>query len=52
MITGRSLKTLIEVDGGVNSGNIKALIEAGTDVFRDRKFHFLSRRPVRHDPSV
>ncbi len=33
MITGRSLQTLIEVDGGVNSGNIKALIEAGTDVF-------------------
>ncbi len=33
MIMKRNLKTLIEVDGGVTTGNMKALSEAGVDVF-------------------
>ncbi len=33
MITSAKLKTLIEVDGGVNIDNIKNLMEAGADVF-------------------
>ncbi len=33
MIAKRNLNTLIEVDGGVNVGNAKALSEAGVDVF-------------------
>jgi ribulose-phosphate 3-epimerase len=32
MITERGLKTQIEVDGGVDTGNIKALVEAGAEV--------------------
>ncbi len=33
MIRKRNLSTLIEVDGGVTTGNIKALSEGGVDVF-------------------
>jgi ribulose-phosphate 3-epimerase len=33
MITSQKLKTLIEVDGGVNLENINSLMDAGTDVF-------------------
>ncbi len=32
MIEERNLDVLIEVDGGVNSGNIKSLVDAGADV--------------------
>lgn len=32
MIDGRGLSTLIEVDGGVNTGNARLLAEAGVDV--------------------
>ena len=33
MIQENGLKTLIEIDGGVNEKTIKAISEAGTDVF-------------------
>jgi len=33
LIQKRDLKTLIEVDGGVTTGNMKALSQAGVDVF-------------------
>ena len=32
MITDRNLECLIEVDGGVNLNNVKAIVEAGADV--------------------
>ena len=32
MVAGRGLKTQIEVDGGVEPGNVRALVEAGAEV--------------------
>ncbi|MGB5387736.1 MAG: ribulose-phosphate 3-epimerase, partial [Eudoraea sp.] len=42
----KKAKTLIEIDGGVNADNTKALIEAGADVLVAGSFVFNSQDPT------
>jgi ribulose-phosphate 3-epimerase len=46
MITGAGLSTLIQVDGGVNEGNMGKLLEAGVDVFVVGNTVFSARDPL------
>jgi ribulose-phosphate 3-epimerase len=46
MITEKGLSTLIEVDGGVNTHNAKALFEAGADVLVAGNAVFKSDNPI------
>jgi ribulose-phosphate 3-epimerase len=46
MIDEKSLKTLIEMDGGVNESNFKSLFEAGADVLVAGNFVFSSENPL------
>lgn len=46
LITDAGTDTLIEIDGGVNAGNAKALIEAGADVLVAGSFIFKSNDPI------
>lgn len=46
MITEQKAPTLIEVDGGVNTHNAKALFEAGADVLVAGKAVFKSENPM------
>ncbi|NDW08834.1 ribulose-phosphate 3-epimerase [Dysgonomonas sp. 520] len=46
MIDSRNLKTLIEVDGGVNMETGKQLVDAGADVLVAGNFVFASDNPV------
>ncbi len=46
LITRKGAPTLIEIDGGVNAGNAKALVEAGADVLVAGNFVFRSEDPV------
>lgn len=45
LITDAGTDTLIEIDGGVNASNAKALIEAGADVLVAGSFVFKSNDP-------
>ncbi len=45
MINERNLSTLIEIDGGVNLNNAKAIIEAGADVLVTGNVVFSSNNP-------
>ncbi len=45
LINEKKAKTLIEIDGGVNAGNAKALVEAGADVLVAGSFVFNSKDP-------
>lgn len=46
LITEKGANTLIEIDGGVNSDNAKALIDAGADVLVAGSFVFKSNNPI------
>lgn len=46
MISSRELDTLIEIDGGVNADNAKALTDAGADVLVAGSFVFKSEDPL------
>lgn len=46
LITHRNASTLIEIDGGVNAGNAKKLVEAGADVLVAGSFVFKSDHPA------
>jgi ribulose-phosphate 3-epimerase len=46
LINEKKAKTLIEIDGGVNAGNAKALVEAGANVLVAGSFVFNSQDPV------
>lgn len=46
LITKKGASTLIEIDGGVNNKNAKALIDAGADVLVAGSFVFKSEDPV------
>jgi ribulose-phosphate 3-epimerase len=46
LINEKKAKTLIEIDGGVNAGNAKALVEAGANVLVAGSFVFNSKDPV------
>lgn len=46
LIASRGSKALIEIDGGVNQGNAKALLEAGADVLVAGNFVFSATDPV------
>ena len=45
LITAKGASTLIEIDGGVNADNAKALIDAGADVLVAGSFIFKSKTP-------
>lgn len=45
LINEKKSKTLIEIDGGVNAGNAKALVEAGANVLVAGSFVFNSKDP-------
>jgi len=46
LITKKGTKTLIEIDGGVNASNAKALTDAGADVLVAGSFVFNSAAPL------
>lgn len=46
LITKKNANTLIEIDGGVNSGNAKKLVDAGADVLVAGSFVFKSENPT------
>jgi ribulose-phosphate 3-epimerase len=46
LILEKKSKTLIEIDGGVNADNAKALVEAGADVLVAGSFVFNSQDPL------
>lgn len=46
LIREKKSKTLIEIDGGVNADNAKALVEAGADVLVAGSFVFNSQDPL------
>ena len=46
LINEKKAKTLIEIDGGVNADNTKALVEAGADVLVAGSFVFNSQDPT------
>jgi len=46
LIVEKSAKTLIEIDGGVNLGNAKKLVENGADVLVAGSFVFKSENPT------
>ena len=46
LINDTGSKTLIEVDGGVNEQNARALLEAGVDVLVAGSLIFKSREPM------
>jgi len=46
MIVAAQSKALIEIDGGVNAGNAKALLDAGADVLVAGNFVFKSSNPT------
>lgn len=46
MIESKNASTLIEIDGGVQSGNTKQLLEAGADVLVAGSFVFNSEDPM------
>ena len=46
IIKTKGTDTLIEIDGGVNSGNAKKLVEAGADVLVAGSFVFGSDNPT------
>jgi ribulose-phosphate 3-epimerase len=46
MIKAVNAQTLIEIDGGVNQGNAKALIDAGADVLVAGNFVFTAADPT------
>lgn len=46
LITMKNANTLIEIDGGVNSGNAKKLVDAGADVLVAGSFVFKSENPT------
>jgi ribulose-phosphate 3-epimerase len=46
LINEKKVKTLIEIDGGVNADNTKALVEAGADVLVAGSFVFNSQDPT------
>ena len=46
LINRKNAKTLIEIDGGVNSGNAKKLIDHGADVLVAGSFVFKSENPT------
>lgn len=46
MIVRNNTKTLIEIDGGVNAANAKALVDAGADVLVAGNFVFRSSDPI------
>lgn len=46
IITRNGASTLIEIDGGVNSGNAKKLLDAGADVLVAGNFVFRSENPI------
>ena len=46
LINEKKAKTLIEIDGGVNADNTKALVEAGADVLVAGSFVFNSQDPM------
>jgi ribulose-phosphate 3-epimerase len=46
LINEKKTKTLIEIDGGVNADNTKALVEAGADVLVAGSFVFNSQDPM------
>lgn len=46
LITAKKAKTLIEIDGGVNTDNAKKLIDAGTDILVAGSFIFKSKTPI------
>ncbi|MBT8181550.1 MAG: ribulose-phosphate 3-epimerase [Eudoraea sp.] len=46
LINEKKAKTLIEIDGGVNADNAKALVEAGADVLVAGSFVFNSQDPM------
>ncbi|WP_299164053.1 ribulose-phosphate 3-epimerase [uncultured Eudoraea sp.] len=46
LINEKKAKTLIEIDGGVNADNSKALVEAGADVLVAGSFVFNSQDPM------
>jgi len=45
LITRKGAKTLIEIDGGVNDGNAKKLVDAGADVLVAGSFVFKAKNP-------
>lgn len=47
LIKKKKANTLIEIDGGVNSGNAKKLVDAGADVLVAGSFVFKSEYPTR-----
>ncbi|HLT52786.1 MAG TPA: ribulose-phosphate 3-epimerase [Flavobacteriaceae bacterium] len=46
LIIKKNASTLIEIDGGVNSGNAKKLVDAGADVLVAGNFVFRSDNPI------
>ncbi|AKA35711.1 ribulose-phosphate 3-epimerase [Flagellimonas lutaonensis] len=46
IIEKRKAVTLIEIDGGVNAGNVRKLADAGADVFVAGSFVFKSEDPI------
>lgn len=46
LINEKNAKTLIEIDGGVNADNTKALVEAGADILVAGSFVFNSQDPM------
>ena len=46
IIEKRKAATLIEIDGGVNAGNVRKLADAGADVFVAGSFVFKSEDPI------
>ncbi|MDT0605432.1 ribulose-phosphate 3-epimerase [Croceitalea rosinachiae] len=46
LITKKNANTLIEIDGGVNSGNAKKLVDTGADVLVAGSFVFKSENPT------
>lgn len=46
LINEKKAKTLIEIDGGVNADNTKALVEAGADILVAGSFVFNSQDPM------
>lgn len=46
MITTRGTDTLIEIDGGVNMGNARKLLDAGADILVAGSFVFQSSEPL------
>lgn len=47
MIARRNSKALIEIDGGVNAGNARDILEAGADVLVAGNFVFSSSDPIK-----